>query len=348
MLASTRFSSLLAVAALGASACMTGADPTDSSDAATVASALEQPQGGMTTTDEAPAFGAEAELATAAIEASTAVADPMAQDATVADLEARPDVAHLRVAIVWGQLPPDRSVTAVTDWSGAIAINRGALIVRHRIAFEPATGDQLLPRTDRTTVAFASHTRPAADGLVLELLDPDPTAGALTLTYTPNSGATPISFPVADLLAGPVSVDVGSDGNRMIAIALRHSACDHGFVRGRWHAFRDGLGGFIGVVADDDGAPIGHVRGIWGVRKNGEHAFFGKYIANDGAFRGIVVGHWQGGAFVGRWLDRSGAEHGRVQGHYREQVGDAGAGHFMGRWAESSCAADLPADPAQP
>jgi hypothetical protein len=74
--------------------------------------------------------------------------------------------------------------------------------------------------------------------------------------------------------------------------------------------------------------------------------FFGKYIALDGSFRGILAGHWRDGEFVGRWLDRNG-EHGRVHGRYREQVGDAGAGAFLGRWAESSCAAELP-DPSKP
>ncbi len=334
--------------AVAAPACMTGSDPTDSSDPATVEAALEQPSGGLTTTDEAPMFGAEPEFQAAAIEPTIAVADPMEQDSAIVEMGQLPDVGRLRVAIVWGQLPPDRSITTVTDWSGTISVNRGALLVRHTIGFEPATGDHLVPRADAKTVAFDSTTRPFADGLALTILDPTPSASDhLTLTYTPTTGA-PIVFAVADLLAGPVSVDVGAGGNRMIAVALRRDAdpCDHGFMRGRWHAFRDGLGGFLGVVADDDGNPIGHVRGIWGVRKNGDQDFFGKYIANDGSFRGILAGHYEGGRFVGRWLDRGG-DHGRVQGRYDEKVGDPGAGHFIGRWAEARCAADLP-DPGNP
>jgi hypothetical protein len=329
---------LLASAAAG---CMSSATDDD----ATAQAAIEQPNGGLTTTDEAPVFGAQDELDTAAIEPTADVADPAAQDPAVAAMDASATAAHLRVAIVWGHLPPDRTITTVTDWSGTIAVSRGALLVRHTIGFEPAT-DRLLPRADVRTVVFDSKTRPFADGLALAIVDPTPAAGdPLMLTYTPADGATPITFAVADLIHGPVSVDVGAGGDRMVAIALRHDACAHGFLRGRWHSFKPDLGGFLGEVADDDGALIGHVRGIWGTRKSGERVFFGKYIALDGTFRGILAGHYEGGHFVGRWLDRGG-DHGRVEGLYHAAPGDQGAGHFLGRWAEASCAADLP-DPGQ-
>jgi hypothetical protein len=310
-------------------------------DLATTEAAIEQPTGGLTTGDEAPMFGAEDQFQTAAIEQTAAVDDTAAADPTVTAMIAQANVAQLRVAIVWGHLPPDPTITTPTDWSGTIAVSRGALLVRHTIGFEPAT-DRLLPRPDVRTVAFDSRTRPFADGLALTIVDPTPAGDRLTLTYTPASGATPIVYQVADLLKGPVSVDVGSGGDRMVAAALRHDACAQGFVRGRWRAFRDGLGGFLGEVADEDGNLIGHLRGIWGVRKSGEQVFFGKYIALDGSFRGILAGHWGDDHFVGRWLDRSG-DHGRVDGLYRSAPGDDGAGHFLGRWAEASCAADLPA-----
>jgi hypothetical protein len=323
---------------LAAPACTTDS-AAPGSDPATIEAALEQPNGGLTMTDEAPQFGG-AELAAAAIEPATAFADPMQQDASVIAMDAQPDAARLRVAIVWGHLPPDPTATAVTDWSGTIAVSRGALLVRHTIGFEAAT-DRLLPRPDARTVAFDSKTRPFADGLALAIVDPTPAAGPLTLKYTPASGATPIVFAVADLLAGPVSVDVGTSGDRMVAVALRHESCEHGFLRGRWHAFRDGLGGFLGQVADDDGNLVGHVRGFWGVRASGEQVFFGKYVGLGGEFRGILAGRYDHGHFVGRWLDQGG-EHGRVEGRYHEGSGDAEAGHFLGRWAETSCAADLP------
>ena len=315
---------------------------TDSStDEASTQAAIEQPTGGMTTTDEAPMFGAADQFQIAAIEATAAVDDAAATDPNVTAMIAQTGAAQLRVAIVWGHLPPDATITAVTDWSGTIAVSRGALVVRHTIGFEAAT-DRLLPRPDLRTVAFDSKTRPFADGLALTIVDPDPAASeALTLTYTPANGGTPIVYQVGDLGKGPVSVDVGSGGDRMVAVGLHHDACAHGFLRGRWRAFRDGLGGFLGEVADEDGTLIGHLRGIWGTRKSGEQVFFGKYIALDGSFKGVLAGHWADDHFVGRWLDRSG-DHGRVDGLYRAAPGDLGAGHFVGRWAEASCAADLP------
>jgi hypothetical protein len=320
-----------------AAGCMTAT--TD--EEATTQAAIEQPDGGLTMTDEAPTFGDPAAFETAAIEQAAAVDDSAAADPTVTAMIAQTGAAQLRVAIVWGHLPPDPTITAVTDWSGTIAVSRGALIVRRTIGFEAAT-DRLLPRADVRTVEFDSKTRPFADGLALTIVDPSPDPAApLTLTYTPANGATPIVYAAADLVKGPISVDVGSGGDRMVAVALHHDACAHGFLRGRWRAFRDGLGGFLGEVADEDGTPIGHLRGIWGTRKSGEQVFFGKYIAEDGSFRGLLAGHWQDDHFVGRWLDRGG-DHGRVDGLYRAAPGDEGAGHFLGRWAEASCAADLP------
>ena len=294
--------------------------------------------------DEAPAVRRRGQFAEAAIPAGSAVADPIAQDPTVLDLNQRPDVARLRVDILWGQLPPDRTNPDVHDWSGSIAVSRGALIVRRSVGFE--LGDHLVPRTGPDAVAFHSVTRPFADGLALTVLDPNPDPTVpLTLTYTPDDGSAPIVFRAGDLVAGPVSVDVGTSGDRMVAVALRdHDACDHGFMRGRWHALRAGLGGFLGVVADADGNPIGHVRGIWGARKNGERVFFGKYINAAGQFRGILAGHYGDGHFLGRWLVRGG-DHGRLQGLYREDIpGPDTGGHFIARWAETSCAENLPPD----
>jgi hypothetical protein len=313
-------------------------------DASSVAAALEQDNGGLQTTDESPMFGAADAFAAAAVERDTTVTDSLDVDASVVAMRARPDALHARVAIVWGQLPPDRTADTVHDWSGSLTINRGALVVHRLIGFEEGM-DHLTPRADRHTVSFQSVTRPFADGLVLEVLDDEPAAAdPLTITYTRNDGTVLGTFPIAGLLAAPISIDVDAE-NRIIATALRRDGeCDHGFMRGRWHQLRDGKGVFMGVVADADGAPIGHLRGIWGERRSGEQVFFAKYIDRDGHFRGILAGHYADGSFQGRWLTRDG-EHGRAGGHYREGApGGAVGGAFIGRWAETSCAADLPTD----
>lgn len=334
------FTSLsLALASLFATTTVACTDDAPDEDA--LAGALEQDNGGLDTTDEAPMFGADAEFAAAALEPDATATDPMATDAEVVALRERAGVAHQRIMVLWGQLPPDRAA-APHVWDGRFALNRGAVIVRREVGFEDAT-DAVLPRELRTTVAFTSSTRPFVDGLVLEVLDPDPTnAIPLALTYTPRAGGAALTFGIAALATGPISYDVGAGGDQMIATGLRaDDACDHGFMRGRWQAVRPGLGRFLGVVADEDGSPIGHLRGIWGVRQSGQHVMFAKYIASDGSFRGLFAGTWADGAFRGRWIVSTG-DHGIAQGRYRESVpGPEVGGAFIGRWAETSCAAGL-------
>jgi hypothetical protein len=319
-----------------------GCTDTPEDEADQIVSALELENGGLDTEDEAPAFGEAEAFTAAAIENSAAVSDTMETDTEVVALRQRPDVEHLRVAAIWGRMPPSRENVTPHDWSGSIVASRGAVVVRHRIGFEDAT-DRLAPRDARTAVPFQSVTGPFVDGLVLEVLA-DADLGTITLSYVPVAGTT-VEIRLSDLLAGPVATDFG-DGNRLVVTALRgdRDACDHGFMRGRWHALRQNLGAFRGLVTDADGTPIGHMRGIYGTRRNGEQVFFGKYINTEGQFRGIYAGHYRDGAFVGRWITRAG-EHGRLGGEYRESLpGPEVGGVYMGRWAETSCAADLPAD----
>lgn len=308
-----------------------------------VATDLELTNGGLDTTDEAPQFGDTDTFAAASLEADRTVADAMDTDGTIAALRGSASVAHLRVAILWGQLPPDRAATTGHDWTGRIAISRGALVVKRAVGFE-GTSDQVLPRVNRDVVQFESTTQPFADGLVLEVLADQADLATTTLTYTSRDGAVTATVPLAALATGPQSKDIDASGNRIIAMQLRtEDACDRGFVRGRWHALRPGLGRFMGVATDADGAPTGHFRGIWGQRKDGAQVFFGKYIDGAGRFRGLMVGSYADGGFHGRWLIGTG-DRGLIQGLYREgAAGDTIGGAFLGRWAETSCAAELPA-----
>jgi len=331
----------LALAGFG---CM--ADQQDEADE--IAAALELDNGGLETTDEPPMFGDEDLFRGADLGEEAAYDDPMASDTSVtATMDAAGAVVG-EVVLVWGQLPPDGSPDP-RNWSGRISINRGALLVRRTIAFDPVY-DRVLPRTDPRSVEFTSATGPHMDGLLLAVADPDPASAVpLTLTYA-NPDGVQYSADFASLLAGPVVVDYG-DGNRMAGVAMDRPAedCEHGFLRGRWHQIRPGRGVFLGGVADADGNPIGHVRGIYGRRASGERVFFGKYIDLDGQFRGIFAGHYGEGHFQGHWLTRNG-DHGVLGGEYVEDGPDASTdrigGHFMGRWAEARC--ELPLDPGPP
>lgn len=298
-----------------------------------VASAIEKENGGLSMDDEAPLFGAAALYDAAALEPDAPEADPMATD--VAALEAQPDVRARNVLIMWGRMPVDPNAADVRDWSGRLELNRGGMLIRRRIAFEQTMGDRILPRTDRAVIEFVSRTRPAADGLVLTVVDPSPADGPLTLTYTPADGSGARVLELRDLADGPIVVDVGTEGDRIIVSARDRDPCDHGLMRGRWHALNDHGGVYLGLVANEDGEPIGHVRGIWGTRRSGEQVFFGKYITREGGFRGILAGKWDAGKFQGRWLTRAG-EHGQLHGVYFRHDTLRGGG-FVGRWGETSC-----------
>ncbi len=323
---------LALLAALPVVACVDSGDNAIPETADEVSSALEKDNGGFTTADEAPEFGTEAAFATAAIEGDAAESDAMAPQ--MADMQSLPGVRVRTIVMLWGQLPVDPDQTEVRDWSGRLELNRGGMLIRRKIAFELATGDRIVPRTDKAVIEFVSHTRPAADGLVLEVVDPAPGTGPLTLTYTPADGSGAHTLALRDLADGPVVEDAGN-GNKIIVSARDLDPCDHGFMRGRWRALTANGGVYLGVVGNELGEPIGHVRGIWGTRKNGEQAFFGKFIDRDGHFRGILAGHWENGAFDGRWITRAG-DHGQIRGLYFHK-GELPGGAFLARWGETSC-----------
>jgi hypothetical protein len=307
-------------------------------EAALIASDIEEVNGALTMDDEDPAF-AEAAVyeALEAEDPEAAATDPMEADPEVSDMVAAPDVVAYAVTVAWGQFPFNPDAELVRDWSGAFAVNRGAILVRSVLRFEDAT-DRLLPREDRRIVAFASKTLPHHDGMRLLVLDPDPTnAEPLVLGYQGLDGTT-ARIALADLAMEGVQIEVDDAGNRIVAVASRRGldVCNHGFLQGQWRTVEEGRGRLRGRVVDADGVLLGHVRGVFGVRESGEQVFFGKYIDLDGAFRGIFAGGYRDGHFMGRWLSRTG-EHGRLGGEYREASPDRPAGRFLGRWQQTSC-----------
>jgi hypothetical protein len=328
--------SLSLLLALPAAACLDKGSGNDSQD---VSSAIEKPNGGFDTSDEAPAFDADAEFAAAEIEVDATATDALAGAPSTVDLDRASAANGFKALVLWGKMPADRAAQEARDWSGSLKISRGGLIVRRTIAFEDAT-DHLMPRTALDTVSFQSVTKPFVDGLALTALDPMPSATtALTLTYTPANGTTAYTLDLAQLQSGPIVVDAG-DGYKMVAIGHHRqvAACDRGFMRGRWHALSPHLGQFLGVVTSQDGDRVGHVRGVFGQRRNGDSVMFGKFIDHDGHFRGLLVGSFEHGEYHARWIDRQG-DHGAAHGAYFEGAA-AAAGGFLGRWADASCTAD--------
>lgn len=317
-----------------------------SEDPASIGAALEEENGGLSMEDEAPAFGMDLELAELELlSADPVLPDPLETDARVLSMRSAPDAVVYRVAIVWGQIPGDRTNDAPHDWSGALGTNRGAMLLRRAIAFEPET-DRIIGRPDERSIAFTSVTLPHHDGLVVDIVDPDPASpDPIGLGYSGDlpgelgSESPPLAIPLRALLDGPVELRADADGNRMIAVAqaMPVDVCAHGFVMGRWHRVEEGRGVILGRVVDASGELVGHLRGIYGVRESGEQVFFAKYVGVDGTFRGILRGHYGEGHFEGRWVTRNG-DIGGLAGGYRETIeGPETGGHFLGHWGEATC-----------
>jgi hypothetical protein len=335
-------SSLLALAAAGALAACNATDPQaggDDEQADEIASALETENGGLDMEDEAPLFDDEDGFADAEIESEHEYDDAIAENREVVAALAAPGAAIYQAAVLWGQMPPDREAEVAVDWTGTLSVNRGAIIIRRVIAFEDRT-DAVDRRRDPRSISFTSVTRPHVDGFRLTIVDPEPESDdPLVLTYDPVEGDV-FSAPIDALLDGPQSLEVDDTGNRIVAVAHRRpaDACNHGFLRGRWHRVRDGRGVLYGHVTDAEGERLGHVRGVYGERRDGEQVFFGKYIDIDGRFRGLFGGTYGDGDFRGRWIVRGDPDHGILGGEYRERRLARGiGGHFLGRWAETSC-----------
>jgi len=348
---------ILRLVAAGATVALLGGcgGLTDGRDAAPVGDTWEQETnfsdalGGYTFSDEAEAFADPALRAIELAEAPFAGADPdsMPVDSTGVGFAVR---------ILWGQLEGNRDAMTRLDWTGSLHVSQGALAVVRVIAFERASGDHLLPRVDRQTVEFVSHTQPSFDGIVVLVRPGDATTEG-TLTFT--TGPLTQSWTYSELRAANLVIPVDGDGNAVSVVGLRlpppADVCVRGFVRGQWLYRTDARGVFRGVWVAANGLPVGHIRGHFGTTDGGEHVWFGKIVGRGGRFLGIARGEYTpsddpaqpGGTFAGRILTRPAFEDGVIHGHYLPgrpaasgatigdpRLGRPGAtGFFEGRWA---------------
>ena len=326
----------LSVAALGCAADM---QPSD--DPAATDQALSASFGGMTATSEAPRFADPA-----FDEGDLALADPAANDPTTPD-PSLTNAAAVRLFVAWGYLRPHPNATEVVDWSGSISVDNGAIVVAREVHFEPH--DMVIrPRTDPKVVDFESHTRPAMDGLVLEILFPSD--GTTTVTFTSAPITNSITITPGERLSQIVPVDAAGHVLAYHIIHRDRGACHEGFVRGHWTvvsaaanattaaalAGRE-VGVFRGHFLDGTGQLEGTMRGVFGARRDGHNLFFGKVIDLDGNFRALIAGTYGNGEFHGRLLLSDGhVVDGVVHGKYKDD-GDGDTtpdGGFLGRWSE--------------
>jgi hypothetical protein len=289
--------------------------------------------GGLTESDEPPAFG-DAELLAPAFQ----TVDRKVKDDLALPHGDRRDAEHARMLVVWGYLAPHPDATEVVDWSGSITVTNAGLRVLRTIRFEE--NDVVVrPRTDIHAVAFESHTRPAADGLLLDVviaLSLNPSGGPVTLTFQTAPFRETITIEPGQRLTRIVPVD---DAGHVVAYhIIRPDAdgCAEGFLSGirRTKAADDGreLGVLKGLFTADDGRLRGHLRGVFGVRENGHQVWFAKVVDRDGAFLGILAGRYGEGQLAGLFLGEGRKVRGVVRGRYID--GDSRHdGGFVGRYS---------------
>jgi hypothetical protein len=352
----TTTASLLATLLLATNACNAPTDDeavVDQEEVSEIRQQLEMDNGGFEMTDEVPAFG-EPGLMDEATLPEIPQQDEIAELDEISSMQLKPDAVLFHTQVMWGQFPLNWDAEQPRNWTGVIAVNRGAIVVKSTVAFEGPT-DNLIPRNDPKVVPFTSATLPHHDGLRLLVIDPDPTnAEPQVLVYATSDGAQ-YAVPMALLAQGPQTQLLDDQGNRIVAAAVPQPVdlCSFGMLGGHWHKVGEDTGKLIGPVVAPNGDVLGHMRGIYGVKANGEKVFFGKYINSQGLFMGLFAGHYGDGDFAGKWLHKAG-EVGVLGGHYVEDIpGPETGGHFLGGWREASCNFPIqpqaqPQDPQQP
>lgn len=300
---------------------------------------LDQPFGGFTTDNEAPAFGDAALLAAADGEVS--VDDPLVAAINADDsvYAARYTVFALRV--VWGQPRLDTLSTTPTTWDGSLAVDSGRIGVLRTIRFEPGQDHLVLPRTAPNEVEWVSVTTVHNDGLLLLIGMPtallaDSASNMITFATAPLT----YSFEARDLYALDTAIAVGDAGNMVMfnSFVIDRRLCPRGFLEGGWaHSDSADGGRFRGRWMSRDGRLSGYLQGEYGFRSNGKPVFFGKYIDESGNFEGRLRGVWgprtghnRGGFFRGLWYDAMDRPAGRLHGHWKAE--EDGKGTFQGVW----------------
>jgi hypothetical protein len=305
--------------------------------------------GGYTASDESPAFG-DAELAKLADDGEPAE-DPIADEpgfTAIRDLPST-DVYFLRLA--WGILEGDSSNSVTTDWSGSLSVTRGAIVAERVLRFEPE--DHIVrPRTDRTSLAVVSETRPHWDGLIVTILDPEDAADPAENEITIALGPFQQTFTMSEIATVDTIFDIDAIGNQVAVTGgvVEALPCRGGFLSGIWARTDFENGNFKGRWTTRRGWNEGFLHGNWGVDNEGKRVFFGKYIAEDGRFLGLLRGTWgvgQGrgdGWFRGFWCDADGEPIGSLHAVWMHEWHGAGDGpmgqvnrpdgFFHGQWRE--------------
>lgn len=305
---------------------------------------FDDPLGGFSLADEAPAFGDASMLDEFGEDAP--FDDPFASDGDVTIID-QSDRDRLFLMVTWGNLHRDSTIAYGTNWSGSLSIDPGILLLKRTIRFED--NDVIAPRTSRDLIEWRSTTYRGVDGVLVQILPNIEPAISVADTMIDSSQIV-VTFDTAPLkveltlreLVNMRQVFPLDDGNAVAFTTMRvePNACPHGFLRGVWRNHPERPGGvFFGKWEADDGAIRGFLRGHYGVSSQGEKVLFGKMITPNGRFEGIMRGHWDrypdqesAGWFRGHWVDRHLDIKGGLKGEWRRSDRCDG-GFFRGAWA---------------
>jgi hypothetical protein len=332
MLAKRRFSVLAVGLALVAAIMLAGCSSSSNKSVNSGGNPFNQAFGGLSATNESPAFGDPTLMS---MSGDADAHDNMMGSSDLDSLIHGIGVNVFSVEFRWGHLQVDSTETVVTDWSGSLTIQRGAIVAIRTIGFD--TGDHLvMPRHSRTELDWVSHTKEASDGILVYVYDP--TGGAYygnNFTFTTTPYTRTINTTGLDSLSDLVNV-----GNNQVSINILKVTsldCSGGFLDGRFirsELDRD-TGVFMGRWLSRGGLLFGHYRGRFGVRDDGTRVMYGKWISAGppdesdaaGTFHGLLSGTWGYDANVDPVLLNHGWFLGDIYNGSQTIIG-----HYSGTW----------------
>ena len=330
---------------------------------------LDSPTGGLTASDEQPAFGEEDGEYLRSLAVEPLYDDPIQEDARIKAAENNRYARVFKLRAIWGHLIRAAADSAdydccTIDWSGGIRFDGGFVVVQKLIAFD--AGDSMT-RIDRSTIEWVSHTCPHVDGIEVILIQPNPTPNSAdSLDFVPmvhfKAGAYEHSFTLEELASFQENHWVDRCGNGiMISSRLRPFGCQKGYLFGAWQAIEPDtiyseatdsteaemrgvlLGLYRGVWMGDNGMAAGFVKGFAGTNSEGENVIFGKFIDLEGRFKGFLRGRYgfdpsvdvafypSTGWFDGKWIGKDLGIKGTLAGRWITET-ETGQGYFHGNW----------------
>lgn len=305
---------------------------------------------GFLPTNESAAFG---DPSVAALGEDTVYNDLLTEDPSVDSIINNNHTGVYAVRIIWGSPEFDSTISEITDWTGSLSVNHGAVVLRRLIRFE-FPQDYIKPRYDRKLVEWVSKTTVHNDGIFVNVYNP-PSATDDIKTITFTTGPFTRTFEIGDLekMDTVFYLDDSVNAVAIHALKIYPHGCPKGFLEGRWGKDSTGQGIFYGRWMSQHGWLMGHLRGRWGKEVVNStdttilRVFYGKYIDVTGQFKGLLRGIYIShptvsvnaecpphGRFFGYFYDANRNILGVLKGHYLmvPSIDNRKMGYFGGRW----------------